>query len=281
MTSLGSSPVRPRRGTAGSATALVALTLVLGIAPGGWCADKKPSKSGGKNTGNTPVGTISDPVQLYNIGTEYLRQGRPDRAIPLLEEAVAGQPDSPLIAYVLGLSYYGVRDLDKAEKVFLKLLDGDPFFTDAHNSLGIVYADRGDWARARVQFEQVLGDKRYLTPEVARFNLGRVLLAEGLAAEAVPLLKMSAEAKPLNPLYRFQYGVALEGLGRFEEARKEFESVVEKRPDDADALYHLGIVSFRLQGHGRARTLFERVVTLSPDSELGKQAAEYLLQVPR
>ena len=50
-------------------------------------------------------GMRDDPMRHYEMGTEHLRQGRPDRAAVALERAVALDPEAPFPHLCLGALY--------------------------------------------------------------------------------------------------------------------------------------------------------------------------------
>ena len=57
----------------------------------------------------------------------------------------------------------------------------------------------------------------------ARYLLGKILLAQGAAAEAVEQLEAAARLAPEDPNIRYQLGRAYQKLGRTELAEQQFE----------------------------------------------------------
>jgi type IV pilus assembly protein PilF len=217
-----------------------------------------------------------DPVRRYQLGAELLRQGRPDRAFHEFEEAIRLEPDNALFIYSLGMAYQGMRDFKNAELAFTKVLDLDPFFTDAHNSLGAMFADQGQWQKARAEWERALADKNYQTPEVPRFNIGKLLCDRGLYEEALGYLRSASAAKPDQIAWRLQLAQALEKSDHLDDARSEIDAALRAKPGDIDALYQLGVVSLRLKDAAKARECFERVLQLAPGTEVAKQAGQQM-----
>ena len=68
-----------------------------------------------------------------------------------------------------------------------------------------------------------------------RFALGKLLLNEGRAADAVAELKPVAEGRKKDADAWLLLGVALSRTGRHKDARKAFEKSLKLRPSDADA----------------------------------------------
>src|SRR5690606_17495449 len=92
-----------------------------------------------------------DPYFLELEGQILLESGRPRDAIPALRKAVANSRSQPLIAALLGHALIATEDsanYPEAEKVLktaVALDNENPF---AWYQLGIVYASKGDQARA-------------------------------------------------------------------------------------------------------------------------------------
>jgi len=92
-----------------------------------------------------------DPYFLELEGQVLLESGKPKEAIPPLREAVANSRSAPLIAATLGHALIATEDpanyaeAEKVLKTAVALDNENPF---AWYQLGIVYAARGDQARA-------------------------------------------------------------------------------------------------------------------------------------
>lgn len=212
----------------------------------------------------------------YRIGLQYLKQGKPDLALAEFEKVVAAEPKNSLYWNVLGLACLGTADYARAGQAFGKVTELNPYFTDAHNNLGIVYSETGDYDRALAEFEKVLADKLYPTPEVARFNIGRIYLLRGDASSALPYLQQANVARPTDADWLLELGCAYEKLGRYTEANVAFLRALEVNPVQIEALYHLGTSNFMLKNYKKARDYFNRVVALAPGTELGSKSEEYL-----
>ena len=76
-------------------------------------------------------------------------------------------------------------------------------------------------------FQAVFGSAhRYGFPESgdARYLLGKILLAQGKAAEALEHLEAAARLQPQEASAHYQLGQAYQRLGRGEEAAAQFEA---------------------------------------------------------
>ena len=111
------------------------------------------------------------------LGSAYLAGGRPDRAIPALEESLRLQPEDPNTWMNLGFAAFRVgRPLDSMS-AFEQALRRKPSDPTILLNLGVVAATQGDWAR----FEEFRADLARIGPDrvdeldrrVRRFRGGR------------------------------------------------------------------------------------------------------------
>jgi hypothetical protein len=94
-------------------------------------------------------------VTAYGRGETALRAGRPEDAVPYLEEAYASAPDRLDVRLALGIARYRTRAWDDAVSVLGSVVTDAPDRADARLYLGLAHLMRGDVAAARVQLEAV------------------------------------------------------------------------------------------------------------------------------
>ncbi len=87
------------------------------------------------------------------------------------------------------------------------------------------------------------------------------------------------------PLIHFNLGAAYEKGKRDQEAIREYQKVLELKPDDPDALERLADLHFKAKRFGEAAPLYEKVVKTSPRkaaiySRLGFAYAELKKHAP-
>jgi tetratricopeptide (TPR) repeat protein len=82
---------------------------------------------------------------LVNLGGVLLNLGRPREAVTYNQRAVARRPNDALANSQLGLSYFGLNDLDPAEKYLKIAVQFDPaHFSHPQLPLAEIYLRRGD-----------------------------------------------------------------------------------------------------------------------------------------
>ena len=72
-----------------------------------------------------------------------------------------------------------------------------------------------------------------------------------------------------------QYG-NWKGFEQLENARKEFEAILVKEPNHANAMYMLGQVYDKLGNKAKAKEVFAKVLELNPDNEQIKKILDNL-----
>lgn len=214
-----------------------------------------------------------------HMGITYLDQRNLPMAMRELTRAADLDPGNPEIDMMLGMTYKARGDLGKAEEYLRRAVDRKPDYADARNNLGIVLANQKRWDEAVREFEKAAGNVLYTTPEWALYNIGEVERVRKEPSRAEEAYRRSLRA---NDRYAPAYlGLAsvLGEKGNWEEAAAVLARCVQQVPDFAPGWMELGRVSVRLKRTADAANAFDRVLAVSSDPELRKQAAGYLAVV--
>ena len=210
------------------------------------------------------------------MGVTYLGQRNLPMAMRELKRADELDPGNPETEMMLGLTYQARGDLAKAEEYLRGALDRKPDYADARNNLGIVLANQKRWDEAAREFEAAAGNVLYTTPEWAYYNLGEVERMRKEPARAEDAYRRSLRT---NERYAPAYvglSAVLGERGKWDEAAAVLARCVQLLPDYAPGWMELGRVNVRLKRPGDAANDFNRVLAVSSDPELRKQAAGYL-----
>ena len=210
------------------------------------------------------------------MGVTYLEQRNLPAAMRELVKASELDPENPEIDMALGLAYQARGDLSKAEEHLRRAVDKKADYADARNNLGIVLAERKAWEEAIREFEAAAANVMYTTPERAYFNLGEAYRAKGDPANAEGSYRRALRANDrYAPAYTALSGV-LGGLGKWNEAASILARCVEVLPDYAQGWMELGRTWIRLSRPADALKAFDKVLEVSSDPDLRKQAAGYV-----
>ena len=134
---------------------------------------------------------VDNPHNHGKAGALLLAQGRPSRAIPHLEQAVAGDPDSPEWRYRLGCALASARRHDQAALHLARCVEIDE--------------------------EYAFG--------AAQMRLAAALFAAGNHGAAVAALDVVDRNHGPSPESAYRRGLALKALGQRDEARASLREV--------------------------------------------------------
>lgn len=98
------------------------------------------------------------------------------------------------------------------------------------------------------------------------YYLGRFLLADKKAKQALPYLEKAARLDPQDTDYLFWHGVALGELGNRRQERKSYEKVLKLKEDHLQALIYLGHNQLKEGEYEQALATYQQVLDIWPYS---------------
>lgn len=133
---------------------------------------------------------------------------------------------------LLGVKAMESGNIDRAAEKFLAAVAADESYGPAHNNLGLLHYDQGNFYQAVLAFERAM-ELMPLDP-IVYYNLGLTLQAAGKVYEALDLYWQAVEMDPANPnflgnLVRLRVRLGEEGP----ELRTQLQdlALIETRPD--------------------------------------------------
>jgi tetratricopeptide (TPR) repeat protein len=140
---------------------------------------------------------------------------------PLYSECLRCAPEDSQLRYCFAGFLHEVHALDEAKDVLAEGLRRHPRWPAAHQLLGMVHADKGQFGAAIAQFRLVTT----LVPQdpAGWANLGMMLKVEGRFDAALKAYDNAVALAPQNARYRVNRTVALLHAGRMQEAWRDFE----------------------------------------------------------
>src|SRR5271169_6618446 len=242
------------------------------------------------------LGVRTAPV-YSNLGVVYLRLGKIDKAIRMLEHAKTLAPNVPGIRLNLGLAYLREHEFKLASGSFAEVISMDSnhvqaqylkgfcdFMTDDFESavdslqpimdqeqsdleylfmLGISYGmlkRDEDSERTFARLIEVGGDTPHL-----HLLLGKAYLALGQLAEADKELQQATKGEPL-PYAHYYRGILAQKQGKTDEAAEQFSQEVALVPNNPWAYQELATIKMDRDDHAGAIQLLLRGVRNNPES---------------
>ena len=159
------------------------------------------------------------PVANMQYGMAQARLKHFDRAVEPLKKAVALQPDNGMGHYELGLALFETGDWKGAAPEFEAAVGRAPRWADAHFSLAAVYARIDRVPEAMAELDSPLG----ISPDHYRANLlrGRILSLQGNPLSAVNNLEKATQVQPDSQEAHLFLADAYAQLGRGVDATRE------------------------------------------------------------
>src|SRR6185436_18100207 len=159
--------------------------------------------------------------------------------------------ESGLVEFEVGQALYGLVQAGFAHRVGTSAAAPVPRVNEArveeHRNLGIAFYKAGMHDEALREFRRVAD----LRPSEgsAPFYLGLIALRQGRWAEAVEALNSASEKSGPRPAAMHDLGLALEQLGRLDEAEKAFGDAATRARDDARVMLGWAVAAVKRGDH--------------------------------
>ena len=212
------------------------------------------------------------------LGILWLRQDKPEEAIPRLERAAATYPQlSDYALYSLAAAHRRAGRPGESALALRRLLDGHPdslFLERASREIVRDWLEAGDFARVEEEAARYLAAYPLASGRAAVWvALGEALLRSGRADRAEEIfrrvwielpgspdaqrakdsLATIPDARPFTPEEQYRRAVTAYQLGRYGQAHQELAPFATAGdPHESQARLFLGISAFNLRQYGRA-----------------------------
>ena len=187
---------------------------------------------------NITLSDSSSAEEYYKSATAYHDLGEFEQAISEYRQAIALNPNSPIIYNRLGVAYSELKQYDAALDAYQKALALSPMTAEPHYNIGLVYLKQGNFPRAAEAFKRAVAiDTEWGD---AYTGLGEVYLKQGDFGQAIRAYKQAARLNPNgNPSAILGLGKTYVKQGRLDDAIIAIEKAIEIQVDNTEAHYQL------------------------------------------
>jgi len=201
-------------------------------------------------------------VEGYNLlGIAYSDQTDYANALDAFQHALKLDLNSTKTRNNLANLYVVQQKPDLAEKEFRRVLRLDPANRDGNYNLGLLLMAKGLTAEAIPHFQRVR------PPNLeTRFNLTRAYLRAGRTAEGLKVAKELSAQNNDDVQLHFTLGVLLAAEKQYRTAQLELERANALQPETLEILYNLGQAYLRSGEYSKAEPVLNRALKLKPDS---------------
>ena len=219
---------------------------------------------------------FADPVRAVRIEAAALlpdaerspRRGRQDPARPRYRRYIAAQminADRPEHRVNLGNLYARQRRFAEAEAEYAAARRLDPGFTPAYVGLAQIDAQQGRDADG----EWVLREALSRLPDDADLHhaLGLNLVRQHRSSEALTEIGRAAAIDPDNARYTYVYAVALNSVGRTDDAVAALEASHARHPTDRDTLLALVTINRDASRNDAALAWAKTLAAVDPSAQ--------------
>ena len=174
-----------------------------------------------------------------------ITEGKLQAAVACLEDGVKQAPpdEAAPVKAALGMAYAESGEMEQALASLKDVVNAQPDSSDAHFTLGLLYAREGrfkDEERAVTEFRDALRLDQGMDP--ARIALGRVLISLNKYSDAASVVLEYTRRQPRDAQGFYALGQAYEGLKESDAAVTALKSAVVLDPKDATIRFDLGML---------------------------------------
>jgi len=203
------------------------------------------------------------------LGSMNLRQGNVDKAVFHFEKVIVAADKNNQKGFLLITSLLSKeRDKTTALSVMEKLVATRQQNAVAQIAYGQLAGLVGELDTAIIALNRVIElEPKWTKAQILRSN---ILFRQNKKIKALALLVASLEEYPLNTKLRMYYARKLVDDKRLNEARKQFELVLEDQEDNIDAIFAVALLALRAGDLDYAETKFIVLINRKKRQNEGK-----------
>ena len=218
-----------------------------------------------------------------NLGTLFYTSERYSEALEAILKSLEIDSSQALGHYTMGLILEKLGAIYKAIQAYQQAIHIDYQWIDAYNQLGHIYGEAGDFEKAESIYRKaiVVKPKHF----GSYLNLGNILLEQEKIDEAITAYEKALELKPRDSNILYNMGVAFEAKkdyieaalnygysfyrqGKYQEAIKEYQKVLET--NNGDVFFYIALAECHksLNEYEKAIIIYEQGLKNYPKSTI-------------
>ncbi len=185
-------------------------------------------------------------------------------------------PREPKIFVAIGQIYFSQKSYREAIKAFEKAIKLNENFVVAYSNLGYTYMSLKEWDKAIENFRMIFNYPGITAPHYVHNAIGWAYYEKNEFKKSIEELKKAIELKSNYAIAYYNLGLSILGLENFDQAFIEFKNAVKYQPGLVQAHNRLALPYLKKNMKQEARKEFQKVMELAPDSLLAEEAKNYM-----
>ncbi len=166
-------------------------------------------------------------------------------------------------AFALAVQNHKKNNLQVAGNLYKETLKTNPNYAGAHNNLGIVLNELGEYQKAISSYVKAI----QIQPNyaAAHYNLGNTLKKLGEYQKAMSSYERAIQIQPNYVDAHYNLGNTLKELGEHQKAMSSYERAIQINSNHVDAHNNLGLAFYALGEHQKAMSSYEKAIQIQPN----------------
>lgn len=161
-----------------------------------------------------------------------------------------------------GIELFQRKKVEEAIATIEKAIEQNPNDALAHNALGVIYSQKGEFDKALEYFDKAISLKDdYFKAIYNKFNL---LISNRKIEEATALIENLTKQHPDHADGWINYAMLTAGAGKREEAMGYLDKAIQINPKDFDAMVKKGQLYLLDQDYEKALECFNSALEIAP-----------------
>ncbi|MFC2069980.1 tetratricopeptide repeat protein [Chloroflexota bacterium] len=209
----------------------------------------------------TPGGSELEAQELNNRGSSLAILGFSREAIACFQESLKINPANAATRYNIGTEFLRQGKLNEAIQEYKEVLRLEPNHHRAYVNLGTIYCQQGNLDEGIKQYEQALR----IEPDFAEthLNLGFTYFMQQKFDESLREYKEALRINPNLAELHIKCAVIYYNQGKLDESINEYREAISLNPNHAEAHYNLGIIYHEQENFDMAVTEYKEALRIN------------------